>query len=687
MFNYRYIRNIITAAAVTAVLPATAAAPTGIANVFGATSWETMQNPPYGVYTFPFEAGSTPELIGPAVVPANFGAVRVGDRFFVIEGIATTQSSFITNYLYDINTWAKITDFRGENVTAFDMAWDERTDIVYGYFHNFDTGAEFFGTINIDTGKTAVISTLPYTVRALSFDNSNTLYAISDTGKLFTIDIADGQTTVIGETGCASKWTTSGAIDNGTDTFYFVACNDSESAAYSIDLATAQATRLFKVYDDMEIAGLFFKESTAKPDAPAAAAIDFLFNEDSLSGEIKFTMPNTTFGGATLSGSISYRAYFDGEELGSGTATPGEALTFPVSVTKAGEYKATLIASNTAGAAPTASVTKWVGADIPAAPSYVNLSYDNNGTFTLEWDEVGALHGGWFDPATLTYTVTRYGDTEKVFSGLTSTSFSDTVTLPYEDEYATYHYSVKALFGTVAGSSTSSEYYTIGSSTPPFAENFPNRWALGKFTIFQGENEDNERWSYDSNAVTITTNTKTGGDDYLLLPPLELEYGMKYGIAFDVKGKYASDTETIEVLAGDAPAIDRLTATVMEPTDFSGTEYRTMTCDFEPATSGVYFIALHALSKPWSGAITVDNIKVLAGVPVNTGIDSTGEDALCVEISRGALSVNAPMGPVTVYDLTGQKIAAAAGSSLSINLGAGMYIIRAGEVSQKVIIP
>ena len=138
VFKTGYIAAMIFAA----FFPSRAEVPEGIANVFGAKSWESMQNPPYGMYTIPFSDNSTPALIGPDVVPANFGAVRVGERYFVIEGIATTQSSFITNYLYDINSWKKITDFRGENITAFDMAWDERTDVVYGYFHNFDNKTE-----------------------------------------------------------------------------------------------------------------------------------------------------------------------------------------------------------------------------------------------------------------------------------------------------------------------------------------------------------------------------------------------------------------------------------------------------------------------------------------------------------------------------------------------------------------
>ena len=103
-------------AAAILVSSAFAAGPTGIANVIGAKSWESQQTPPYGMYSFSMDVNPDVKLVSDKVVPGNFGAVYVDGRYFVIEGIATSASSFITNYIYDAETWSKITDFRGENI-------------------------------------------------------------------------------------------------------------------------------------------------------------------------------------------------------------------------------------------------------------------------------------------------------------------------------------------------------------------------------------------------------------------------------------------------------------------------------------------------------------------------------------------------------------------------------------------
>ena len=159
----------LTLAAITSGA-ALAATPVGIANVFGAKSWEQAKNPPYGMYSFALGKNAEVKNVTRNVVPANFGGVYADGRFFAIEGTATSASSFITNYIYDATTWEKITDFQGENITAFDMAWDQTTGNVYGYFHSFDTGEEFFGTINLNTGTTTRISQLPFVAYGMGAD-------------------------------------------------------------------------------------------------------------------------------------------------------------------------------------------------------------------------------------------------------------------------------------------------------------------------------------------------------------------------------------------------------------------------------------------------------------------------------------------------------------------------------------
>lgn len=648
-----------------AASPIFAAAPVGIANVMGAKSWESMQNPPYGMYEFSMEASGSPKLISSKVVPANFGAVYADGKYFVIEGIATSASSFITNYIYDAETWTKITDFQGEPITAFDMVWDETTGNVYGYFHNFTTNEEFFGTIDINTGKTTKIATLAFVAYGMGCDVEGHLYAISKTGDLYSLDKTNGAATKIGNTGCVSKWTTSGAIDSATRTFYYVCCGDEVTTLYAINLATAAATKVKDIDDNMELIGLYFPEASALPGAPAAPAdLALNFPGGALAGSIEFTVPDKLFGGEAATGEANYKVIVNGVQLKAATAAYGSKVAIPYSVDAAGECEVKVMLSNAAGSAPTARLKQWLGPDTPAPVGTVTIAYDGKGTFTLSWPEARSLHGGWFDPATVSYNVARYNSESSeptLFNGITENSFTDKVSVPYEDEYATYHYNVAAVFGTTVGSYTSSEYYTIGSRKPPFSEEFNARYQLGKFTILEGDKKDNERWSYDSKAVTVGTSTSVGADDYLILPPLELETGMKYEISFDAKGKYSTDVERLEVLAGVQPTIPALTDVIAEPFEFKSTTYNNYKMTFMPKVSGSYFIAIHAISDPNKGAITVDNIKVSKG-EVLVGIESVDAD---VEVAP------------EYYTLQGVKVA---------NPASGIYIERRGEKVRKVMI-
>ena len=602
-----------------------ASAPVAIVNATGARSWESLANPPYGMYSMSMEAAPKVSLVAGNVVPANFGAVYAGDRYFAIEGVATSIGSFITNYVYDTTTWSKITDFRGENKTAFALAWDEVSGTVYGYFHDFDTGEEFFGTIDIATGKTSRIATLPFVVRAMAFDVEGTLYAVAQDGTLYRVTPQDGSSVAVGSTGCGSKWTTSGAIDSSTRTMYFVACNDNASQLYAINIDNASATLVGDVPDEMSVAGMYFPEASALPDAPARPeGLKLQFEGASLSGTVVFAVPSTLFGGGAPSGNATYAVTIDGVQTASGEAEYGATVSVPVTRAAAGECSVSVVLGNATGSSPRASLSAWIGPDVPAAVGHVDLTYDGEGNFTLTWPVAKALHDGWFDESTVSYTVLRYSseaDDPVRFEGLTENTFNDKVSLPYEDEYCTYHYSVTALFGETVSSSTSSEYYTIGSKTPPFTLAFNARWELGTCTIFEGSKKDYDRWMYSSQTATVNTNTSTGADDYLLLPPLMLEAGKEYPISFDIKGKYSSDTERFEVLAGMAPAVEALTEVVMEPTEFKSTEFITYNAKFTPAVTGTYFIAFHAISDPNKGAITLDNIKVGAG-SATSGIES-----------------------------------------------------------------
>lgn len=673
-FYYQMKRTLLLTFAAVAVAAAAQTTPNrAFANVTGAASWTDIEQSPYGVYELPLSGGNQLSMATHNVVPANFGAVYADGRYFVSNGFAYGEMVFVTNYLYDATSWQKISDFDGEHYNIADMAWDELTGRVFGYFTHLVSQDSFFGEINLNTGRITEISRPETALSALGCHADGTLYGISPSGMLYRIDKTSGVLSPIGDTGCKSTYATSGAVLSRENRFYYATCSDSETAFYSIDLATAAATKLYDMPDGEEIRGLYFTGPSAVDGAPGEITdLAVSFTDDALAGTYSFTLPPVLFDGSAPTGEVAYQMFLDKAEVTSGTGAYGAAVSGPLSVAEAGSHTIEVVTRNDAGRGPVASLSAWIGDDVPSAVGNLTIEYEGDGRFRLEWEPSVALHGGYFVDPDVTYTVTRFPD-ETVTSGITDTSFYDEVPLPAENEYAPYYYMVVANYHGVKSSSVFSKSYTVGSVSPPFRETFDNRWDLGKFTILDG-NSDWNRWNWVSKSVALESGA-AAADDYLVLPPLLLDAAHRYSFSVDAKSKYASDTERFEVLIGEMPEVDSFTATVMEPVDVRSTEFTTYSSEFAVERDGTYFIAIHGISAPYQGVLTLDNIAV-----ISTGLSSVD---LPVTDHTDASALPASY---EIYDLRGMKVADGSSPSLSPSLPAGLYLLRTPEGPRKLLV-
>ncbi|MDE5940609.1 MAG: fibronectin type III domain-containing protein [Muribaculaceae bacterium] len=649
------------------------------ASVTGAASWTDADTAPYGIYELPLSA--TPQLsVGSlSVVPGNFGAVYADGKYFVINGFAYGDITFVTDYVYDAETWTKITDFSGENYMADDMAWDETDGRIYGHFTHLVTFDSFFGTIDMTTGKITEISRPGVRLSALGSHADGTLYALTSDGALCTVDKLSGELSVIGQTGCRSTYPTSGAVLSRTDTFYYATCSDTETAFYAIDLHTAVAEKLYDMPDGEEIRGLFFTGPSAVDKAPGEIrGLEASFNNGSLSGNCSFSLPETLFDGSQITGDMSWTLSVDKTPVASGTGTAGSVVTAALTVDTPGLYRIEAKASNNAGGGPVASLSLWIGDDIPSAVEGLTLEYDGDGSFLLSWLPSEGAHGGYFVGEDVTYSVTRYPG-EHSFAPTSATSFSDIVPLPAEDEYETYYYTVTALYHGRKSSTVISESYTVGSVSPPFREEFDNRWDMGKFTVIDA-NGDWERWNWASKSVTLATFGESS-DDYLVLPPLILTPDWLYSFSVDARAKYSSDTERFEILIGRQAGAQALDQVVMEPVDVRSTDFTTFSADFSVESPGTYFLALHCISAPRQGALTIDNIDV--SLRPQSGVIPVSVPPLELEVVSGGILITSSGNlPLLVSDLSGRVCVSGVVSSGSfLPLPPGIYIVNGRKVA------
>ena len=124
---------------------------------------------------------------------------------------------------------------------------------------------------------------------------------------------------------------------------------------------------------------------------------------------ISVQAPTTTIIGAALSGNVQLKLYRDGTNITTFTnVAPGEVRTFKDEGVESANHKYSVVAVNAAGEEGLeATLTVYVGIDKPGAVRNLKAVEDLNkeGLIHVTWDAPLGLHGGYIDPAGLTYYI------------------------------------------------------------------------------------------------------------------------------------------------------------------------------------------------------------------------------------------------------------------------------------------
>lgn len=132
----------------------------------------------------------------------------------------------------------------------------------------------------------------------------------------------------------------------------------------------------------------------------------------SLRATISFDLPTTTISGATAGTVTNVDVYnvISGQSVVS-LPNPSSHVTLFDSAPVNGFNTYEIVCSNASGRGVSASVTAWVGLDLPTAPQNVHWDFEENGITTLiTWDAPAALgiNGLPIDADNLTYTIYGY---------------------------------------------------------------------------------------------------------------------------------------------------------------------------------------------------------------------------------------------------------------------------------------
>lgn len=639
---------------------------------------------------------------------ATGGGTAGNGKYFCQWYLNILSMDIWSNMVFDTTTWEWTGGIGQLESQAFDLAYDDATNRIYGCF--FDPDENYIGrrlvfgwmdpeTYAEDYAMVNPVCDLFECFSGLAFDGAGSLFALTKEGILYQVDKLSGDRVMIGETGLEPQYNSSAAIDPASGLMYYFLCTDAETALYTIDTLTAEATKVYVLPGGEEVQGLAIFNPLAESGAPAQPSVlSTSFDGGNLTGTVNFTIPANTYDGQPGQGSvdyaISYRPYDDAEApyqlLTQGTSTFGAEVQAPVTLPDNGQYTFGIVLSNAAGAAPMAVTDRYVGYDTPISPYDLTLTAQGN-TLTLTWTTAsGSLHNGYMDTEGLTFRITRFPDEVVVATAASGNTYSETLQEP--EARIRYHYSVETNNHGVYSFPGVSNFVALGHYTAPYVCNFESADEFAEYTVVtKAESPDNYfHWEYHTGMQAAHLgNGRVADDDLLISPAIYLAAGQSYEVKLTMSNN-SSTAATFALRAGSAASREAMQEnTLIEATEFTCRKPQTteFAANFTPQSSGSYHFGLHSLTpgSMWDD-LYLHSLSVI----------STTTDSVC-ELENGAVEVTAAPGGISIKTtgILPADVTAVSGVTVFrgmiagrafIPAAKGLYLVKAGSRTYKILV-
>lgn len=580
----------------------------------------TKGQTPVGMVKVPLN--TVPATLDSKAPACSYAAFQIGEKYYCyyyynLMGLVVYYRVYVVNIADNCEVEGFYNVSRVDNLATV-AAVNPKDNEVYGVFFNSDGSTFNFSRLNMSMMTPTKIADIPGNWNAFSFDSNGQAYAVDYSGNLLKVNITDGTTTVVGNTGVVPKYLTGGTIDQATNTFYWAVNNEELAGLYSVNLVTGAATNLVQYADDDEIAGLFVPYIAASGAPAAPINLTTTYSQGSLSGKVGFDVPSTTYGGATSTGALTYYVYANGEQVATGTTSYGAHVDVDMAVSASGTYIYKVRLGNAIGMGPMSlPATVYVGKDAPSTP-VVTASYDKTAAqFNIKWNTSIPVHDGYMDSSKLTYTVTRYPGGVAVAANIKDTVATDNVAYP--ESLVSYYYTVQAICDGVASEAGASNTTVLGEIRPPYFNSISTQEDFDVFTSIDA-NDDGKKWAYYYNSTSkvglarIQYNTAAEMDDWLISPAIALEAGKAYYVSVDMKGHSTSYAEKFEIKYGSAPTAEAMTKELVPATEIKIKEFENFGDYIIPTVSGNYYVGIHGISAKNQYYLYAANFKVSGGI-------------------------------------------------------------------------
>lgn len=559
---------------------------------------------------------------------------------------------------------------------AGSLAYNPADKRLYGFFANewTDSYTEFRSFDASTATSTAIRSYFDdyITMTAIAFDRYGQGYALDVKGDLYRIDTATGALTMVGFTGVTPRYSQSMAFDYRTGRlFWYASSADNTIRLYEVDPVTAKATAVSAV-TPAHMLGVYVENPVN--DAPGQVTeLAFIATDGTRRhGTLSFRMPEQSFGGAPLSGTLDARVAIEGVDtlMVTGKAD-GEMVSLELPTLPDGVARIAVTAVGDYGYGLASRVAMRVGIDKPRAATNVRLAAAN-GKATLAWDAPEAgVDGGYL--GTVTYRVTR-NDGVVIADQIAATSLEGVEA----GAYSLTGCSVTACNEAGESEAVSSNYVVLGDAMAlPLRESFDGGasryawcqtdakcWAVGARGTSPAT-ADADGTGGLASFCCYSTNVPKGSVSMLVSPALKLTAGQTAYLNFSMYhygGTFTTDdTLTPCVVAADGTVTALGTPLKRDNGDAAGWRRYSY-----PLTGDVVCVALKGTSD-YGYNIHVDNITV------------TGK-------ADGVEAIAADDGEVAVYDLSGRRVAERMQRADVDRLPRGCYILLSRQSAEKVVV-
>lgn len=644
---------------------------------------------PYGLYKMDMGSGQATALVTDALKysfyagaysDTEFIGVRVMSMMGIFNGLAYVSIDPQTKK----ENWQVQYGEAGYADLPCVMAYNPVDCQFYSFNYNdtmdgltlckYDSEARIFKSYGQWQGRVQPV-TMAFTPRGVC-------YVIGGDGTLYTVNMEDGTLKSVGATGVSpSLYVQAMDYDGVTGNFIWTAETNRGARVYAVDPDTAETEEITMLADNQQFVAVHLPLNSAYYGAPAqVSSISFSGYGGALEGNIQFTLPNTTFAGAVMSGDVKYSVWVDGKPIAQNIkGTAGQSVSVPATLTE-GNHVFAVVVSNNIGDSPVKTVSYWAGFDYPAAPSYVNLDAAD-GNFNISWASVYEGQHKGYVYWQLTYNVYRMPDNVQVAKDLTTTSFSE----PIPSKMQRYYYEVAAVNsdGKEGARMASPEMLQGNAAEVPYFEDFDDDSYKGIWR-FEDRTGNSRNWRLQPGE--IIADMFTGKNDmWAVVPPVALESGNKYQMILNIRQAWQMNDDIVKIYIGKkGDDLDNFTQIAEFDKEALPDDFEDVTVDFLVYESGAYEFGISVCAENNGGCVRINSVAIeklgkLGAPEAATEITVTpdADDALEATVSFKAPSTTLSSQPLV--DISYFKVLVDGAEAATIN-----NVTPGAVVSQKV---